>query len=187
MKFHIETERLVLREIRDGDLEGMYELDSNPKVHKYLGNKPITTKEQAASYIKSIKSQYIERGIGRFAIIEKATGTFVGWSGIKFNTGEKESIGDKKDFYDIGYRLIENFWRKGYARESAEAALAFAFNELKLETIVGTAETENKASNKILKKIGLQYSETFAYKDVMLHWYTLNNKDYAKKMSGMRR
>jgi len=182
MKYHIETERLILRELRDSDLEGMFALDSNPEVHKYLGNKPITNKEQAQANIDNIKSQYIERGIGRFAVIEKSSGAFIGWSGLKFNTGEKERFGEKQDFYDVGYRLIESFWGKGYALESAIASLDFGFNELKLKTIVGTAETENIASNKILEKIGLQYEETFPYEDIMLHWYTLKNKDYAKKM-----
>ena len=37
MRFHIETDRLILREIRLTDLDGMFELDSNPDVHKYLG------------------------------------------------------------------------------------------------------------------------------------------------------
>lgn len=183
MKYYLETERLILREVSDDDLESIFELDSNPEVHKYLGNKPITKKEQAQTYIDSIKSQYIERGIGRFAVIEKSSGEFIGWSGLKFNTGEKESFGNKKDFYDIGYRLIERFWGKGYAYESALAILDFGFKELKLETIVGTAETENIASNKILKKIGLQYTETFPYENIMLHWYELKKQDYAKTMS----
>ena len=43
MDFYIETERLILRDLRDCDLNGMFELDSNPEVHKYLGNKPIKT------------------------------------------------------------------------------------------------------------------------------------------------
>lgn len=183
MKYHIETERLLLRELRDCDLEGMFELDSNPKVHRYLGNKPITKIEQAQANIDNIKSQYIERGIGRFAVIEKASGAFIGWSGIKFNTGEKERFGEKMDFYDVGYRFIERFWGKGYASESAIAVLDYGFKELKLQTIVGTADAENIASNKILKSIGLQYKETFPFEDVMLHWYVLKNEDYAKKMS----
>ena len=44
MKALLETERLILREILPTDIEGMFELDSNPIVHKYLGNKPVKTK-----------------------------------------------------------------------------------------------------------------------------------------------
>ena len=183
MTYHIETQRLILRDVRDCDLDGMFELDSNPLVHQYLGNKPITKKAQAENYINSIKLQYSERGIGRFAVIEKSSGDFIGWSGLKFNTGEKESIGEKKEFYDIGYRLIPRYWNKGYASESSFKALDFGFKELQLETIVGAAETKNIASNTILKKIGLQFKEVFPYENVMINWYELNKKDYAKTMS----
>ena len=178
MNFHIETERLILRDVRDCDLEGMFELDSNPEVHKYLGNKPVKSRDQSQVYIDSIKSQYIERGIGRFAIIEKASGDFMGWTGLKFNTGDNETLGEKRDFYDIGYRLIQRYWNKGYASESAIAALDFGFKNLNIETIVGAAETENIASNKILQKIGLKHIEVFPYEDIMLNWYALKQKDY---------
>lgn len=183
MDYYIETKRLILRDIRDCDLDGMFELDSNAEVHKYLGDKPIHTKDQAQGYIDSIKSQYLERGIGRFAAIEKSTGEFIGWSGIKFNTGDKEIIGEKRDFYDVGYRFIPRYWSKGYATESALASLDFGFKELKLETIVGAAEIENIASNKVLQKIGLKFVEVFPEDDILINWYELKRKDYEKTMS----
>ncbi len=178
MNFYIETERLILRDVRDCDLEGMFELDSNLEVHKYLGNKPIKSKDKAQFYIDSIKSQYIDRGIGRFSAIEKSTGNFIGWSGLKFNTGDKETLGDKRDFYDIGYRFIPRYWNKGYARESAIAILHYGFKNLNIQTIVGASETENIASNKVLQKIGLKFIEVFPYDDVMINWYALKQKDY---------
>lgn len=183
MKFLIETDRLILRAVTNEDLEGMFELDSDPKVHKYLGNKPISSRKQAQFYIDSIKSQYIERGIGRFAAIEKSTGDFIGWSGLKFNTGDQETLGNKRDFYDIGYRLIPRYWNKGYAIESARALLNYGFIELKINTIVGAAQIENIASNQVLKKIGLKHIEVFPFEDVMINWYSLKQKDYEKTMS----
>lgn len=92
MKFYLETERLILREILETDIEGMFELDSNATVHKYLGNNPITSKDQAAKIIQFIRTQYEELGIGRFAAIEKSSGDFIGWSGLKLNVGEKEEL-----------------------------------------------------------------------------------------------
>ncbi|AUC82794.1 GNAT family N-acetyltransferase [Lacinutrix sp. Bg11-31] len=183
MTFNIETERLLLRDIKAEDLEGMFALDSNPNVHEYLGKKPIKTKAEAQHNIEKILHQYKTLGIGRFAVIEKETNQFIGWSGLKFNTGEKESLGDKREFYDVGYRLIERFWNKGYAGESAIASLDYGFKELKLDVIVGAAETGNIASNKILKKIGLQYVEQFPFKNEMINWYELKKEEYAKNMS----
>ncbi|WP_055447120.1 GNAT family N-acetyltransferase [Lacinutrix mariniflava] len=182
MTVNIETERLLLREIRLEDLNGLFESDSNPNVHKYLGNKPIKTIAEATGYIEKIQKQYKELGIGRFAVIEKTSNQFIGWSGLKFNTGANESLGNKRDFYDVGYRFIERFWNKGYASESAIAALEYGFNTLKLDVIVGAAESGNIASNKILKKIGLQYKEQFPFENEMINWYALKNEDYGKTM-----
>ena len=183
MESIIETDRLILRAVTDEDLDGMFELDSTPVVHKYLGNKPIDSINQAQLYIDSLKSQYIERGIGRFAAIEKSTNNFIGWSGLKFNTGDQEALGEKRDFYDIGYRLIPRYWNKGYATESAIALLNYGFKNLNIKTIVGAAQIENIASNKVLQKIGLKYIEAFPYEDVMINWYALKQKDYEKTMS----
>ncbi len=180
MKFYIETERLILREILESDIEGMYKLDSNPEVHKYLGKKPIKTKLQAEEAISFIRQQYEERGIGRFAAIEKSSGDFMGWSGIKFNTGDKEVIGNKRDFYDIGYRFIPRYWGKGYATESSLATLDFGFKKLNIETMCGAAEIENMASNKVLQKIGLHYLEQFPCDGELVNWYELSLDQYKK-------
>ncbi|GAA4269147.1 GNAT family N-acetyltransferase [Hyunsoonleella aestuarii] len=178
MTFYIETERLILRELRLSDLDGMFELDSNPEVHAYLGKKPVKTLEESVKILESVISQYQERGIGRFAAIEKPSGEFIGWSGIKFNTGDMETLGDKRDFYDIGYRFIPRYWGKGYATESSKAVLDFGFKDLDIKTICGAAEIDNIASNKVLQKIGLKYMEQFPYENEMINWYELKQQNY---------
>jgi ribosomal-protein-alanine N-acetyltransferase len=178
MQFHIETERLILREVQEKDIDGMFELDSNPNVHQYLGNNPITTKQQAADAVRFIIKQYTERGIGRFATIEKSSGDFIGWSGLKLNVGKKEELNRKQNFYDIGYRFIPRYWNNGYATESSKAVLDFGFKKLNLETICGAAEIENVASNKILKRIGLQFINEFTYENALVNWYELKKENY---------
>ena len=80
----IETDRLILRELLLTDDAGMFELDTNPQVHQYLGNNPITTINQAREIIAMVMRQYASNGIGRWAVIEKASGDFIGWCGLKF-------------------------------------------------------------------------------------------------------
>lgn len=175
MKFHIETERLLLRELRDEDLEGIYELDSNPNVHRYLGNKPINSREEAQKIIDSVKMQYAERGIGRWAIINKETQEFMGWTGLRLNT--EYNMNNHTRYYDVGYRIIERFWGKGYATESGKAAVEYAFKTMKLSEIYGTTEIGNEASHKALLNIGLKYLEDFYYEeeDLNLRWYAGKN------------
>jgi ribosomal-protein-alanine N-acetyltransferase len=180
MKYQLETKRLIIREIRETDLEGMYKLDSNSKVHKYLGNNPIKTKEEAKNQIQFIREQYKERGIGRFAVIEKKSDEFIGWSGFKLNKGEKETLNGFDNFIDIGYRFIPKYWKKGYGLEAAIACLDFGFKTLKYDIIYGAADLENIGSNKILQKIGLKFVNEFEYDSVKVNWYQLKKENYGK-------
>ena len=175
MKFHIETERLLLRELRISDLDGMFELDSNPEVHRYLGNKPIKTMAEADMVVQRILREYKTHGIGRWAAIEKISGHFIGWSGIRLNT--EYNMNGHALFYDIGYRLLPKYWGKGYATESGKAALNYAFTVMKLPELYGITEMGNTASHKALLKIGLCYLEDFYSEDeqMMLRWYSAKN------------
>lgn len=183
MNIFAETDRLILREVLPIDVDGMFELDSDPLVHKYLGIDPIKTKEEAMKAIEYISQQYNERGIGRWVAIEKITGDFIGWSGLKLNIGKKEELDGKQNFYDIGYRFIPRYWGKGYATESALAALDYGFKIMNFETIAGIALIENIGSNKVLQKIGLKHIYDFIFEDTKACWYELKQKEYAKEMS----
>jgi RimJ/RimL family protein N-acetyltransferase len=70
-KVFTETERLILREIVPADVDGLFELDSDPEVHRYLGNKTIDSKEKILEIITFIRLQYADNGIGRWAIIDR--------------------------------------------------------------------------------------------------------------------
>ncbi|WP_339893263.1 GNAT family N-acetyltransferase [uncultured Algibacter sp.] len=175
MTFNIETERLILREFRESDLDGMFELDSDPEVHRYLGNKPVKTKEESQRIIASALKQYKERGIGRWAVIEKSSGEFVGWSGLKLNT--EYNMNGFTRYYDVGYRLIKRYWGKGFATESGKAAVNYAFNVLKLPELYATTEIGNQASHNALLKIGLHYVEDFYFEEekLKLRWYKIES------------
>ena len=147
----IETKRLYLRPIKEDDDKDFFELDSNPKVHEFLGNNPVTSIEESRGYIKSILQQYKDYGIGRLAMIKKDTGEFIGWSGLKFEREVRKEF----DYYDLGYRLKEKFWGHGYATEAAIASLHYGFNDLKLKEICAAAHERHTVSNIILKKIAI--------------------------------
>jgi ribosomal-protein-alanine N-acetyltransferase len=169
MMIFAETKRLILRELLPEDDEGMYCLDSDPEVHLYLGNKPVNHIQQSRDIITSVRKQYAEYGIGRWAVIEKTTGDFLGWSGLKLVT---DTYNNHTGFYDIGYRLIKQHWGKGYATESALAALEYGFNKLQLLHIYGMADVDNAGSNNVLQKIGLSFVESFDLNGLTHNWYS---------------
>lgn len=177
MKIFVETERLILREILLSDVDGIFELDSDPQVHKYLGNKTVSNKSESEAVINYIRQQYLDNGIGRWAIIEKSTNNFVGWTGLKFVT---ELTNGRKNYYDLGYRLIRKYWGQGIATETAFASLDYGFTKLKVGKVYAAASYENAASNKILQKIGMQFIETFYYEDIKCNEYKIDTNIYSK-------
>lgn len=177
MNLHLETTRFLLRDIEHQDLQGMFALDSDPDVHKYLGNQPIQTMEQAKEAIQYIRNQYEQHGIGRWAIEDKKTGDFIGWAGLKY---EKEVLQDR-DYYDIGYRLRKPYWGQGIASEVSVAALRYGFETLKLAEIGGGAEVEHAVSNHILQKLGLRFVETFYFDNILHHFYSITKAEWEAK------
>lgn len=178
MEIILETERLFIRELSIMDVDAMFEMDSDPEVHKYLGNKPIHKKEEALAYIENTRKQYKENGIGRWAMILKETNEFVGWTGLRLYS--EYTFNNHTNFHDIGYRLLRKHWGNGYATESAKACLKYAFDTLQLENVYGITELENEGSHRILLKIGLNYVENFHYpkEDMILRWYAINKSEF---------
>ncbi|HEX8562985.1 MAG TPA: GNAT family N-acetyltransferase [Flavobacterium sp.] len=171
MHTSFETERLLCREMLVSDVNGMFELDSNPEVHRYLGNNPVKTLEESHEWIREIRQQYLDNGIGRWAVILKENGEFIGWSGLKV----ERNVNGYDRFYDLGYRFIQRHWGKGYATETARAFVDFGFNELKLDVINAYTDFDNIASQKVLEKAGLKFINEFPYDGTPEFWYEINN------------
>lgn len=150
MRYILETDRLILRELNPNDAKSFYTLNSNPNVIKYTGNAAFKNEEEAKDFLVNYQD-YKLNGYGRWAIILKSTDTFIGWCGLKFDEVENET--------DIGFRFFEEEWNKGYAIESAMACLQYGFEKLKLKRIIGRAVKENIGSIKVLEKIGLEYEK----------------------------
>jgi len=175
MNIYIETKRLILREILPEDEDGFYELDSNAEVHRFLGSKPSDSIEQTREAIQFIRQQYIDNGVGRLAIIEKSSNHFIGWTGLKL---VKELTNNHINFYDLGYRLIQQAWGKGYATESAIASLQYGFEDLNLTEINAMADSLNVNSQNTLKKVGFDFVEPFESNGIKQNWYKIKKDQW---------
>jgi ribosomal-protein-alanine N-acetyltransferase len=167
----ITTERLLLRPLRLVDAPGMFELDTDPAVHRYLGGiggpRPASLADSEAT-IRFIQAQYVDNGIGRWAVTLRATGEFMGWAGLKLVAGP---INDQRDLYDLGYRFIPRYWGQGYGYEAALAWLRYGFDTLKAARICAYADVENTGSRRILAKIGLREGNQFKENGTACVWY----------------
>ena len=143
----METERLTLREFDDSDAIHMYQLNADPDVIRYTGDPAFVSVEEAEAFLKNYED-YRKNGFGRWAVILKATGEFLGFCGLKFN---------ELELVDLGFRFSKKHWNQGYATESARACLEYGFRKLDLEEIIGRAAKENTASIRVLEKLGMRY------------------------------
>ena len=174
MNLTIETDRLLLRPLELSDAKDMFAMDSNPEVHKYLWQTPAKEIDEVIKVIEYVNRQYETNNIGRFATVVKATGEFIGWTGIKYVNDHVEN--GNTNFFDYGYRLNEKFWNKGYASEATKAWLDYGFNVMKVEKMNAYTHAENGASNHILEKHGMQFIEDYLDKDgIKWKWWQMEN------------
>ena len=141
-------------------------MDSDPEVHRYVGKMPTQTLAQMSEVIASLRQQYIENGIARWAVLDKATNDFAGWAGFKFMKGP---INGHTYFLDFGYRFARKYWGRGYATESGLACIKYGITTLGFKDIYAMTDVDNLASRRVLEKCGLRYIETFSY-DAEPNW-----------------
>ena len=151
MEVILESERVYLRKMALEDVESIIKLNQDSEVIRYL--KPPNADKDF--YIKNVEIQnnYYSRnpGMGAWSAIEKTTGNYIGYFGLKY-------LKDTKDV-EISYALLKEYRGKGYCFEVSKELTGYAFNKLMLNKLIGIAEAENGASLKVLEKLGMEFVE----------------------------
>ncbi len=151
-RFHpfpaINTERLVLREIKAEDKREVFLLRSDKRVLAFLGKEPARRMQEASEYIRMIKQSVEENLSILWAISLKETpalliGTICFWNLQKENHRA-----------EIGYVLHPDFWQRGIMKEALNAALRYGFEELKLHSVEARLLAANKPSAFLLESAG---------------------------------
>lgn len=147
---YFETQNLLVRQYTMFDIDGLYEIMSNPQVHRY-------TKDQNHPWDRLRTEQYIQFFIDKNfvtldcfhgAIIEKKSNKIVGLTGLNpYKENEPE----------IEWKLGVSYWNKGYATEVGKEIIKEAFKTTNIIGIYGMSEPENLASRRVLQKIGMKY------------------------------
>jgi RimJ/RimL family protein N-acetyltransferase len=166
MQVILETPRLFLRRFTEEDAPLIHKLNSDPDVLKYVHERVLKNDEEAKEVITNIILPQYKLNLGRWAIHKRDDYEFIGWCGLKFL---KEA-----GITDLGYRLLKNAWGKGYATEAAQYSLIYGLRDLKIKTITGKAHFENKASIKILEKIGMRFSHNEIIGGIPVKVYSLS-------------
>lgn len=145
----IETERLILREIKESDVNDMYEYAHLPYIGPSAGWAPHQSKEETRTIIRMMNGKYRFGGVGTFAIVYKENSKMIG-------TIELHSM-VKNYKAELGYTVNPEYWGKGIAFEGAKAIIPWGFEALDLKRIECTAFTNNYQSKRVCEKLGLTY------------------------------
>jgi [ribosomal protein S5]-alanine N-acetyltransferase len=170
MKKIIETGRIILRELEDNDADRLAEIYSDMEVMRYVGRGIVLTQEQAVKSIEQWKKYYRELGFGNWAVIEKASGNFIGLCGLSW-------LEDKSDV-EVSYLFAKEAWGKGYATETAGAVITFGFNTVKLKRIAALVYPQNTPSIHVIEKLGMKYEcDRIFFGDKLLRVYSLQKNE----------
>ncbi len=146
----LETERLIIRPWTMEDVEEIYELAKDEHVGPPCGWTPHKSSEESAFVLKNILiNDYT------FALVLKDNNKIIGDIGIMPNTESKFCENEKQA--EIGFWLGFQYWGKGYMPEACKRMIQYGFNELGLEKIWCSHNTDNHNSKRVQEKSGFEF------------------------------
>jgi RimJ/RimL family protein N-acetyltransferase len=151
----LTTDRLVLRQFTEDDADNLVELDSDPRVMRFLsGGKPTPRADIENRVLPGILRFYALGPAGCWAAQDRETGAFLGWLSLKpADDGDIEQV-------ELGYRLRARTWGRGYATEGSRALVRAAFDDLGVGRVWAQTMAVNTASRRVMEKAGLRYLRT---------------------------
>ena len=164
----IETERLLLRQWREGDLEAYARICADSEVMRYL---PATlSREESVEQMAGFVRHWEEHGFGLWAVEERASGEFIGFVGLM----RHDDWPEEEHRTEVGWRLGRAHWGRGLATEGALASVRYEFGGLGLARIISITLPENAASRRVMEKAGLTYRGETRWRGHDVIWYAID-------------
>ena len=154
-----ETKRIRVRKLSKTDIEGFYALESNPAVLQYATGEVKTFSECEAELLSLInRYDAMDNDFWIFAVEEMSNHTFLGTVAL---------VKDIDGNDEIGYRLLQRYWGKGFATELCEGLIDYC-KRIGIKKLIGSVVDENLASAIILKRFKFKAIESFVSDDIGL-------------------
>ena len=146
----LETQRLILRRIREIDYIDMHEYSADAEVTKYLVWQPHKTIEETKKYTGELQQRYAEGKFYDWGLVHKADSKLIGTCGLT-------TINLNKNSCEIGYVLSKKYWGQGFIPEALGIIMDFAFTYLDFERIEGRFFEGNEKSCRVMQKMGMVF------------------------------
>lgn len=157
VKQYIETSRLLLRDWKEEDIPAFVRLNSDEKAMEYFLD--TLSYEETVGFYHRIQEEFETCGYGLYAVERKEDGTFMGYVGLHRITFDIEIV----PAVEIGWRLLPEYWNRGYATEAALACLDYARDRLKMKELYSFTSLLNKRSERVMQKIGMKRVKEFSH------------------------
>lgn len=150
--FSFDTDRLLINPTTLEDAALILELLNTPKWLQYIGDRNVHSIDDAEKYIQNrIISQFDRLGFGNYTLVRKSDQKSIGSCGLY----DREGV----DGIDIGFALLPEYEGEGFAYEAASRLLRAAFEIFQLPKVSAITRADNLNSQKLLRKLGLTFSE----------------------------
>jgi RimJ/RimL family protein N-acetyltransferase len=147
----LDTERCLIRETKESDIDAFYEIYKEPSITRYMENL-YEDRDEEREYIRTyIDKVYGFYEFGVWTVIEKESGKIIGRAGISCREGFEEP--------ELGFVIGVPWQRQGYACEVCSAILGYAKEELGFDRVQAFVEPENTASISLCEKLGFTERE----------------------------
>ncbi|WP_374349018.1 GNAT family N-acetyltransferase [Chitinimonas sp.] len=150
MPFELRGERVILRDWRDSDLPAWVAMNADPKVRQHFMS--TASEEQASGEMRRLQAHAAEHGFTFWALEIPGLTPFAGAVGMIRTPFEAHFT----PCVEIGWRLATDWHGKGYAREAAELALQYGFEQLGFDEVVALTVPVNTSSWGLMERLGMR-------------------------------
>ncbi|MFK7819497.1 MAG: GNAT family N-acetyltransferase [Planctomycetaceae bacterium] len=159
------SERLKFHFVTAADEERFFQLDKDPEVMKYVTGRPMTREDVKTWCIPRLEKYACqERGWGLWGMTRLDNAQYVGWILVRPMHFFEPDQRDDNDL-ELGWRLFQSEWGKGYATEGARAVMDTLRTNNACTQFSAVAVKENTASTNIMKKLGMSFVNEEIYTD----------------------
>jgi RimJ/RimL family protein N-acetyltransferase len=167
----LTTQRLRLEPMSDAHLDGLFQLNSDPEVMRYITGRPETL-DETRQVIERVKGRWRDIGYSWWSFIELSTGELVG-AGCIQHLGQ-----DRANPLEIGWRLRTDRRGQGLASEAARAMAAFAFDTLQGELLCAICDPDNRNSSRVMERLGMHYKGLETWHDSTVSVYQITGAQW---------
>lgn len=143
----LETQRLILRKMDQGDWEDLCKILQDPEV--MYAYEHAFSDQEVQQWLDNQRRRYCGDGFGLWAMVTKADGRMIGQAGLTMQPVEERQV------VEIGYLLQRAYWGKGYATEAAIGCKRYAFERLGIDEVYSIIRDSNIASQRVAERNGM--------------------------------